>query len=392
MDCPGGICPVQGELFGMTALDSTDLSVPAPTTQAPRVRRDQGRRQPLPLAPEQIQAVWSLGEWIDCRRTARGSSNLSFFVDTDRGAFVLRLSNDRKTETGMDQEVALLEHLSQGGLPVPRVVPTVSGDPWVRIGGTLCLVTARLIGEHGDPADADHARQSGRALARFHALTRSLPVAAHPRFGSDMANLAATGRLLEEAERMAGPPLEGDERHRLTTAVEYLTGSWAAASAAADGADPWPEVVTHGSLGSTAVLFHEGRLSGFLDVERAAGECRALDIAYTIRGYTRDPGGPGLDLPRMRAVMAGYRQVAAVPEAPSLPLALQVQRLLKIRRKAANFVANHGGGPVAAKDALKILGVFEDEVGRIGWLAGHTDDLAAAAAPRPPRRTAPVAR
>lgn len=334
-------------------------------------RRGRGRAQPMPLPPRLVDAVWDLGGWIDCRRTSRGSSNLSYFLDTDKGRFVLRLSNDRKTGVGMAQEVALLDHLAARGLPVPRVVATRSGEGWSVIEGGFCMVTVRLPGEHGDPRHAGHARESGRVLARFHAEGRNLPPAARPLFASDLPNLAVTGPVLGEAAELAASVLAPADQLRLRAAVEDLSESWARASVGMEGSEPWPTVVTHGSLGSTAVLFHEGCLSALLDVERAADEARSLDLAYTIRGFTRDRDSGALDWGRMTAVMDGYREVDPVPEIGSMPLALQVQRLLKIRRKSANFLRQAGAAATVTKDGDKFLEMLEDEASRIAWLEQH---------------------
>lgn len=338
--------------------------------------RGAGRSEPMPLPPEQVKAVWDLGEWTTCQRTARGSSNLSYFIDTDAGRFVLRLSNDRKTEAGMRQEVTLLDRLSSRGLPVPRVVPTRAGEAWARIGSGLCLVTVRLPGGHGDPRDAGHARESGRVLARFHQEGRDLPADARPLFKCDLQNLTAMPAVLAQSAGLVEPLLADDDvRDRFRSAVASLSAACTTAVAAVEGAEPWPVVVTHGSLGSTAVLFHEGQLSALLDIERAADEARALDLAYTIRGYTRASGHPGLDLGRITAVMDGYREVEPVPEVAQLSTALRVQRLLKIRRKAANLASGHASGPMQVKDGMKFLEILEDEVARIGWLEEHDDEV-----------------
>jgi Putative homoserine kinase type II (protein kinase fold) len=131
--------------------------------ELPRKRRDR-----VELAADDVMRAWDLGHWEQWHRTPKGSTNTSYFVTTDRGRFVVRISNPRKTDEGAAREVTLLEHLRARGYPAPRVVPSRAGAGWERVGGAVCLVTERLPGSFPDLADPRHLAESARALARFH--------------------------------------------------------------------------------------------------------------------------------------------------------------------------------------------------------------------------------
>jgi homoserine kinase type II len=93
------------------------------------------RRDRAVLAADGVARAWDLGRWEAWHRTPKGSTNTTYFVTTDRGRFVVRVSNPRKTEEGMTQEAALLEHLRARGYPAPVVVPTGTGEAWARVDG-----------------------------------------------------------------------------------------------------------------------------------------------------------------------------------------------------------------------------------------------------------------
>ena len=341
------------------------------------------RRDLVELAADDVAGAWDLGRWEGWHRTPKGSTNSSYFVATDRGRFVVRVSNPRKTEDGMAREVALLEHLRARHYPAPRVVASRSGAGWERIGSALCLVTERLPGSFADPDDAGQLAESARALARFHQETRNVPEPARPALGSDLGLLDEGPALLAGAGPIMAELAGAEGRERFTRARAVLEPGFAEAGAVGAGDDALPHLVTHGSLGVSALLFEGPRLTGVLDYERAAHELRALDLAYTLRALTRRPKEePGaFDLARLGIFLAAYQEVEALApgEAERLPQVLRAQRLLKVAGKTANLVAKHAVVPQQEKDAFKLIETLELELPRLRWLEEHAGALTAAA-------------
>ncbi len=337
------------------------------------------RRDRAVLAVDGVARVWDLGRWEDWRRTPKGSTNTSYFVTTDRDRFVVRVSNPRKTEAGMDQEVALLEHLRARGYPAPAVVPTRTGEPWALVDGALCLVTKRIPGAFGDLADPWHLAESARALARFHREGRDLPEGARPALGSEMGLLAGGHGLVQRAGELVAKLTGVESRDRFARAWEVIEPRFAAAGPLLSADGELPRMVTHGSLGVSAVLFEGTRLTGVLDYERAAHEVRALDVAYTLRALTRRPKEDtgAFDLPRLRTFMVAYQneEPLAPGEAERLAQVMRAQRLLKVAGKAGNLVAKHTVVAQEEKDALKLIETLELEVPRLAWLEDHAAEL-----------------
>lgn len=338
------------------------------------------RRNRVQLAADEVTRAWDLGRWEDWHRTPKGSTNTSYFVTTDRGRFVVRISNDRKTDEGARQEVALLDHLRSRGYPAPRVVPSRAGAGFERIRGRVCLVTERLPGAFPDLGDPGHLAESARALARFHQEGRHLPEPTRPIPRSEVGLLEEGPALLARAGSMIdelGGSKDRGRFERLRSVFEPAFGRVGSAVAGSNGA--LPVMVTHGSLGVSAVLFEGARLTGVLDYERAAREVRALDLAYTLRALTRRPKEePGaFDLPRVRTFMTAYRDVEelAPGEAERLPDVMAAQRLLKVAGKSSNFVTKHASSPQQPKDALKLTDTLVEEIPRLGWLEEHREAL-----------------
>ncbi len=352
-----------------------DADTPGGTAGPPLVRR----RDPVALSVDDVIHTWDLGRWQEWHRTPKGSTNTSYFLTTDRGRFVVRASNPRKTEDSLTREVALLEHLRARGYPAPTVVPSRAGAGWERVQGTLCLVTERLPGSFPDLGDPQHLAQSARALARFHQEGRHLPESARPILGSELGLLAEGPDVLARAGEVVAGIAGPEGRQRFEQARTVLEPAFAEVGSRLGANGVCPHLVTHGSFGVSAVLFDGSRLTGVLDYERAAHEMRVLDLAYSLRALTRRPKEePGaFDLPRFAAFLAAYQEEEALEahEVERLPQVLRAQRLLKVAGKAANLLGKHVVSPQREKDALKLTETLELELPRLAWLQEHECEL-----------------
>lgn len=361
-----------------------DTSTPAPAPGAPR-------RPSRVLAVEEIRRHWDLGEWREWQRTPHGRTNVSHFVTTDRGRFVVRVSNGRKTEESMAWEFALLEHLVGRGYPAPRIVPTGEGRPWAWVGGSLCSVTERIPGDFPDTGNPVHRHEMMRALAWFHREARDLPEGARPPARSRVPILPAGAGLLAEVEMLVAELVSAPDLVRFRRSREALEPAFRASAALAGGA-VLPDMITHGSFGYTAVLFEGDRLTGVLDFERAARELRALDLAYTLRALARSPGARGVpesgategswDTIRLSELVAAYGALEPLTtaEVDRFPMVLRAQRLIKVANKAANLLAKHAAVTQGEKDGLKFIEMLELEAARVGWIEAHEMELTAAVA------------
>lgn len=335
------------------------------------------------LDADEVGRSWDLGSWRGWERTPSGNTNRTYFVTTDRGEFVARISNARKTEGSLAAEVALLEHLRARGVPVPAVVPTRAGPAWARVGGALCLITERIPGGHADPTVPAHLGEAGRAMARFHRETHDLPEAARPQPASELPALAEGPAVLDQLSALAAELLDPAGLDQFRRAADGLRPWFSAVLSSLTG-EPLPEALTHGSLGRSAMLFDGERLVALLDFERVAHEPRVLDLAYLLRSMTRNRAERGAFFPaRFSALVGAYSAEAPLSpaELARIPTAMQAQGLLRVRSKAVNLLAKHQTVPEEADDVLSLLDKpMELELARIRWLAGHEDELRAAVA------------
>ena len=343
---------------------------------APRSPR--GRTLPDGMV-EALAAEWDVGEWRTWFRAPKGLANITLVLDTDRGRFAVRCSNFRKTQTSLDFELGLLEHLRSVGYPAPRIVPTRTGELYTTgADGSFCLMTDWISGSHFDPASPVHLAEAGRALGRFHRAVAGFAPETVPEPKLSLADAAAQGPGALDAVVGMAAELNGPETFQVVAAAR---GSLVEAFAAVPAAIPadLPRSVIHGSYGGSALLYDGDNLRAVLDYDRAAWDWRTLDLAYSTKSFAREgsdrSGGALLDPARCRDYLRAYLAENPLPvtELQAVPAVMAAQRLIKVAGKARNLVNKHERIGQEARDVDKLGGILAHEVRMIAWLdrQGH---------------------
>ncbi|HSV46015.1 MAG TPA: phosphotransferase, partial [Ramlibacter sp.] len=112
-----------------------------------------------------------LGELRTMAACHGGIENTNYFVDTDRGEYVLTLF-ERLAWEQLPFYLHLMQHLARRGIPVPRPAPDAEGRILHRLKGKPAAVVGRLRGKSDLAPDARHCGAVGEMLARMHLAGR----------------------------------------------------------------------------------------------------------------------------------------------------------------------------------------------------------------------------
>lgn len=276
-----------------------------------------------------IAGGFELGAVRGMRAIAAGTINSNFAVETERGAWFVRV-NEGKSLADVAWEAQLVAALAAGGVVTPPPVLARDGRPYAPLGATGKWVSVFPWrgGRHLDPAEitAGGAGEFGAALASLHRTGLTLPADWRRRSIYDHDHLVA---------RYARFAASGDPE--LSRAIEILREELAAASAATSVRDRATHGIIHGDLFRDNVLWEAGRLVAILDFEQASGGSLAYDLAVCLNDWCWRPSGqsPGpagavrIDL--AAELLAGYQSVRPLTAADREAL------LIEVRAAAARF-------------------------------------------------------
>ena len=344
------------------------------------------KRDELPSTVlESLRATYDVGDWITCKRTPKGSSNISFFVTTSSGKYVLRCSNSRKTIESIQSEVQLIGFLREKGYPAPEIVTTKTGDGYVENNGSLYLMARFISGDPYDTDNVNHLLETGRSLATYHQVVKTYKDLNFSRPSPSFISLGAKNiDSLREFDRLSKNFLTSEEVKELEGVYSYITDQFEMISReTAKIYESLSKVIIQGSFGRSAIIFDGDKIIGVVDFDRATYDVLGIDLAYTIKAFCRildknsKDFGVGLDYTRCGLFMKAYQKIAQLKEEEinTLPIIFSGQRLMKIANKCNNFIRKNAISRQELKDVQKLVTMAKREAIRLRWLEENSNDL-----------------
>jgi homoserine kinase type II len=241
-----------------------------------------------------------------------GIENTNYFVDTDRGEYVLTLF-ERLAWEQLPFYLHLMQHLADRGVPVPRPAPDADGRILHRLKDKPAAVVGRLRGSNELAPDAQQCSAVGEMLARMHLAGRD-----YARHQSNLRGLP----WWKETVPILLPYVGNDQRTLLLDELAFQTRMAASPDYAA-----LPRGPIHADLFRDNVMFEGGCLSGFLDFYFAGCDTLLFDIGVCLNDWCVDLDSGRANVVRRAAFLAAYESVR--------PLVPEERRLLPALERAA---------------------------------------------------------
>jgi len=291
-------------------------------------------------ALEAFLARYAVGALVSAKGIAEGVSNSNFLVETTKARFILTLYEQRTDAADLPFFVALMEHLADADLPVPRPVRDASGEALQRLEGRAACLIEYLPGVSVSAPTPAQARAVGEALARLHLASASFrPVRPNP---------LSLGWWQQTAAELA-PRLD-----EIAPGLEALV---AAALSRIEAASPkdLPRGICHADLFPDNVLMlGGGKVTGLIDFYFACTDWFAYDLAVLHAAWAFPPDGSAPFPAHSSALLAGYEAVRPLTDAEraAFPLLCQGASLRFLLSRAQDWLAPRSDALVTRKDPL----------------------------------------
>ncbi len=262
------------------------------------------------VSPDDVRALLTrldVGDLVSLRGIASGIENTNYFVDTDRGAWVLTVF-ERLSFEQLPFYLELMRHLARRGLPVPepqaaRLAAVDTACPILHaLHGKPCALVNKLPGTHVLAPAASQCAQLGRTLAGMHVA------------GADFLHVQPNLRGLawwQETVPLVRPFLRPDQDRLIVAELEFQQSTMASPAAQA-----LPRGPVHADLFRDNAMFeglpgHE-QLTGVFDFYFAGVDALLFDIAVCINDWCIDLDSGRLDEARAVALLGAYESVRAL--------------------------------------------------------------------------------
>lgn len=290
-------------------------------------------------AIEELLSQYDVGALVSAKGIAEGVENSNYLVDTDRSRFILTLYEKRVDAGDLPFFLALLDHLADRGIAVPRAVRDREGRQLQQVAGRPACLIEFLPGVSVTRPTAAHADAMGMALGQMHEALRDFEPARPNSLGlAGWHELA--GRCGDDLDR-----IESGLRLRVANELEWLDRHWPRELATA---------VVHGDLFPDNVLMRGEAVGGLIDFYFACTEVRAWDLAVTHAAWSFSADGRQYRAEIGDGLVAGYdRAFGLAPgEREALPALARGACLRFLLTRAWDWLNTPADALVTRKDPL----------------------------------------
>lgn len=242
-----------------------------------------------------------LGDLTELKGIQGGIENTNYFVTSERDGATLEHVLTVFERLGFEQlpfYLRLMEHLAQGGIPVPAPAADARGEILFKVQGKPAAVVAKLRGKSDLSPGEAQCEAVGRTLARMHLAGRD--------FALSQPNLRGLP-WWNDTVPVVLPFLNESQAALIRTELAFQNHVAQSPAYAA-----LPRGPIHADLFRDNAMFDQGELSGFFDFYFAGVDTFLFDIAVCLNDWCvlHDADHDGsLDTPRSLALLGAYQSV-----------------------------------------------------------------------------------
>ena len=245
-------------------------------------------------------ARYDVGELRSFKGIAEGVENSNYLVETDKARYILTLYEKRVNRQDLPFFMALLDHLADKGLPVPRAIRDRKDTQLQELQGRAACLIEFLEGVSVTVPTAEQAGAAGAALAQLHRAVGD--------FDSDRPNDMDKYSWHDLADRCGESlaHINVDLPQLIETELAYLDEHWP---------EDLPVSVIHADLFPDNILMIGNDVTGLIDFYFSCTDIRAYDLAVMHAAWCFDNDGRNFDRHVSNALIYGYRATMEQSEA-----------------------------------------------------------------------------
>ncbi|HPF21877.1 MAG: homoserine kinase [Hyphomonas sp.] len=293
-------------------------------------------------------AEYDLGAPLSFKGIAEGVENSNYYLETEKGRYILTLFEKRVNAADLPYFVALKQHLASRGFPCPEPIPARDGAALRTLEGRPALVISFLEGLSPRRPNVAQCRGLGEGMARMHLALADFEMVRENSLGP-----AAWPRL------WAGREADADALQPGLGAL--ISGDLAEIAAAKPQSLVLPRGTIHADLFPDNAFFLGDTFTGAIDFYFACTDALAYDLAVCLNAWAfEDGGGASLDynFSKGAALIAGYESVRPLEpaEREALPVLARGAALRFFLTRFVDWYSTPAGALVRPKNPLEYAG------------------------------------
>jgi len=283
--------------------------------------------------------AYDIGALVSYKGIAEGVENSNYFLQTDRGSFILTLYEKRVDPADLPFFLGLMDHLAARDIVCPTPIHARDGEALRTLAGRPAAIISFLQGVSPRRVDIRHCAPLGRALAEMHLAADG--------FGMVRPNALSLAGWRPLFDR-CGPrahEVQNGLAGEIEQELEFLEENWP---------DDLPTGVIHADLFPDNVFFLDDRVSGVIDFYFACNDCFAYDLAICINAWCFEKDG-SFNVTKARHILNAYRSVRpfSAAELAAIPVLLRGGALRFLLTRLHDWLHHPEGAMVTPHNPLE---------------------------------------
>lgn len=318
---------------------------------------------------DELRQFWSIPEPLSILPITQGVNNLTQIIETPAGSYILRSYRADRALEQIRYELGVLKRLQERQLPfqVPVPIPTVTGELFAVLSGTVVSLSPRLPGSLPPNDHLEQVYAAGEALAELvkalDALQMEVTAQVVP-FPLSGDFEAWSGVPIIPANLLQKLPLAQEEQDQLLRIMEETQDM------APSLYQTLPQQIIHRDYDQSNILMEGNSVTGVLDFEFCGPDLRVLDLTYALSQWPSGLWNTGKEWAIIDAFGQGYlnQQRLALTELEALPLIFRL-------RAATSLFFHLGRFAQGVETAEEILERIQEILVNEAWLQIHAREL-----------------
>ena len=283
--------------------------------------------------------AYDIGAPVSYKGIAEGVENSNYFLQTERGSFILTLYVKRVDPADLPFFLGLMDHLAARDIACPTPIHARDGEALRTLAGRPAAIISFLQGVSPRRVDIRHCAPLGGALAGMHLAADGFAMAR-----PNALSLAGWRPLFDRCGPRAHEVQNG-LAGEIELELEFLEENWPA---------DLPTGVIHADLFPDNVFFLGDRVSGLIDFYFACNDYFAYDLAICINAWCFEKDG-SFNVTKARHMLNAYRAVRpfSAAELAAIPVLLRGGALRFLLTRLHDWLFHPEGALVTPHNPLE---------------------------------------
>jgi homoserine kinase type II len=236
---------------------------------------------------------YDIGDLSALKGIAGGVENSNYFLETDRGQYILTLYEKRVSPDDLPFFIGLMDHLAARGVICPTPVHDREGRALQTVAGRPAAIVTFLTGYELRKPSPNHCFALGAALASVHQAGLDFALKR-----ANVLSLSGWSRLFATIGE-DGDQLASGMTATIAKELQDISQSWP---------QNLPVGVIHADLFPDNVFFLGDKISGVIDFYFACNDILAYDLAICLNAWCFE-SDHAFNVTKARALFRGYNSV-----------------------------------------------------------------------------------